>query len=167
MKMLKVAAQLLAECLQDLRYAIRMLWKRPGFTLIATLTIALGIGASTAIFSAVNATLLRPLPYQDSDHLLMVWGTNPGGFGWRGKSGFSAPSFLDYQKQNQTFERMAVFNSTDFTLVGNESSERIRAGMAGDGFFAVLRVQPIIGRNIAPEDCQAGHDHVVVLSYGL
>jgi putative ABC transport system permease protein len=159
--------RLLEESLQDLRYATRMLWKRPGFSLIAALTIALGIGANTAIFSVVNATLLRPLRYPQPEQLLMVWGTNPGGFGWRGKSGFSAPSFLDYQTQNQTFERMATFNSTDFTLVGNDNSERVRAGIAGDGFFDVLKVQPILGRTVTAEDCQTGHDHVVVLSYGL
>ncbi|HEV8366763.1 MAG TPA: ABC transporter permease [Pyrinomonadaceae bacterium] len=160
-------ARLLEESLQDLRYATRMLWKRPGFSLIASLTIALGIGANTAIFSVVNATLLRPLRYPQPEQLLMVWGTNPGGFGWRGKTGFSAPSFLDYQKQNQTFERMATFNSTDFTLVGNDNSQRVRAGIAGDGFFDVLKVQPILGRTVTAEDCQTGHDHVVVLSYVL
>jgi hypothetical protein len=159
--------RLLQETLSDLRHATRMLWKRPGFSLIAALTIALGIGANTAIFSVINATLLRPLPYPHSEQLLMVWGTNPGGFGWRGKTGFSAPGFLDYQKQNQTFERMATFNSTDFTLVGNDNSERVRAGLAGDGFFDLLKVQPIIGRNIATQDCQTGNDHVVVLGHNL
>ena len=159
--------RLFEECLQDLRCARRMLLKRPGFSFIAVLMIALGIGANTAIFSVVNATLLRPLPYQDAEQLLMVWGTNPGGFGWRGKTGFSAPSFLDYQKQNQTFERMAAFNSTDFTLLADDSSERVRAGIAGVGFFDVLKVQPILGRTFTAEDCQSGHDHVVVLSYGL
>src|SRR5262245_31898850 len=155
------------EMFQDLRYGIRMLLNAPGFTLMAILTLSLGIGANTAIFSVVNATLLRPLPYQNPDQLVMVWGTNPGGFGWRGKTGFSAPSFIDYQAQNQSFERMETFNSTDFTLVGNDKSDRIRAGIASDGFFEVLKVQPILGRNIAQEDCQTGKDHVVVLSYGL
>jgi putative ABC transport system permease protein len=165
--MLKFGVRLLEEFLQDLRHATRILWKRPGFSLICALTIALGIGANTAIFSVLNATLLRPLPYQQSEQLLMVWGTNPGGFGWRGKTGFSAPSFFDYQNQNHTFERMATFTSTDFTLVGNESAERIRAGVAGDGFFDVLKVQPILGRVVTTEDCRTGQGHVVVLSYRL
>jgi putative ABC transport system permease protein len=164
---MKMFVRPLEECLQDLRYATRTLWKRPGFSFIAALTIALGIGANTAIFSVVNATLLRSLPYQHSEQLLMVWGTNPGGFGWRGKSGFSASTFLDYQKQNQTFERMAAFNSTDFTLLANDSSQRVRAGIAGEGFFDVLKVQPILGRTFTVQDYQTGDDHVVMLSYGL
>ena len=152
---------------QDLRYGARMLLKHPGFTLIAILTLALGIGANTAIFSVINATLLRPLPYKNPDQIVMVWGTNPGGFGWRGKTGFSAPSFLDYQQQNQVFERMATFNDIDFTLVGTDNSERIHSGMVTAEFFDVLAVQPILGRTFVPEDSQTGRDHVVVLSYSL
>src|SRR5262249_30497935 len=104
--------------MQDLRYGARMLMKNSGFTLVAVSTLALGIGANTAIFSVVNATLLRPLPYKDPDRIVMVWGTNPGGYGWRGKTGFSAPSFLDYQQRNQVFERMAAFLQDNFTLTG-------------------------------------------------
>lgn len=159
--------RILEELFQDLRYSARLLLKQRGFTLIAILTLALGIGANTAIFSVVNATLLRPLPYKNPDQIVMVWGTNPGGFGWRGKTGFSAPSFLDYQQQNHVFERMATFNPTDFTLVGTDSSERIRSGMVTAEFFNVLAVQPILGRTFVPEDCQTGRDHVVVLNYSL
>jgi putative ABC transport system permease protein len=159
--------RILEEFLQDLRYSTRMLLKRPGFTLVAILTLGLGIGANTAIFSVVNATLLRPLPYKNPDRIVMVWGTNPGGFGWRGKTGFSAPGFLDYQQQNQVFERMATFNATDFTLVGSDNSERIRGGMVTAEFFDVLAVQPMLGRTFVPEDSQTGRNHVVVLSHGL
>ena len=159
--------RILEEFLQDLRYSARMLLKQRGFTLIAILTLALGIGANTAIFSVINATLLRALPYKNPDQIVMVWGTNPGGFGWRGKTGFSAPSFLDYQQQNQVFERMATFNDVDFTLVGDDNSERIHSGMVTAEFFNVLAVQPILGRTFVPEDSQTGRDHVVVLSYIL
>lgn len=159
--------RILEEFLQDLRYSARMLLKRPGFTLTAILTLALGIGANTAIFSVINATLLRALPYKNPDQIVMVWGTNPGGFGWRGKTGFSAPSFLDYQQQNHVFERMATFNGSDLTLVGTDNSERIRSGMVTAEFFNVLAIQPILGRTFVPEDSQTGRDHVVVLSYGL
>jgi putative ABC transport system permease protein len=153
--------------LNDLRFAIRQLRKNPGFTAVAVLTLALGIGANTAIFSVMNATLLRQLSYKDPDRIVMLWGTNPGGFGWRGKTGFSAPSFLDYQQQNQVFERMATFNSVDFTLIGADSPEPVLGGMVAAEFFDVLAVQPIFGRLFLEEDTQTGRDHVAVLSYNL
>jgi len=155
------------EMIQDLRYGVRMLLKNPGFTLMAVLTLSLGIGANTAIFSVMNATLLRPLPYQNPDQLLMVWGTNPGGFGWRGKTGFSAPSFLDYQEQNQVFERMATFNGVGFTLTEVGHPENIAGGLVTPEFFEVLAVQPILGRAFLPEEMQAGRDHVAVLNYNF
>jgi MacB-like periplasmic core domain len=159
--------RILEEFLQDLRYSARMLSKRPGFTLIAVLTLALGIGANTAIFSVINATLLRALPYKNADRIVMVWGTIPGGFGWRGKTGFSVASFLDYQQQNQVFERMATFNDIDFTLAGSENSERIHSGIITAEFFDVFAVQPILGRTFVTEDTQPGRNHVVVLSYNV
>ncbi|MDX6614316.1 MAG: hypothetical protein QOD75_3502, partial [Blastocatellia bacterium] len=159
--------RIIHELWQDLRYGARMLRKRPGFTLIAIFTLALGIGANTAIFSVMNATLLRALPYKDPDRIVMVWGTNPGGFGWRGKTGFSAPSFVDYKEQNQVFESLGAFDSADFTLAGNDSSERIRSGVVTSEFFKVLAIQPILGRAFMAEDSQPGRDHVVVLSYNL
>jgi putative ABC transport system permease protein len=155
------------ECVQDLRYCTRMFAKHRGFTLIAILTLALGVGANTAIFSAINATLLRPLPYQNPDQIVMVWGTNPGGFGWHGKTGFSAPSFLDYQRQNQSFEHLAAFNGVDFTLVGDDDAEQIHSGMATTEFFKLLAVKPILGRTFVEEDSQPGRDHLVVLSYAF
>src|SRR5262245_19200698 len=157
----------LEELWQDLRYGVRMLLKNPGFTLIAILTLALGIGANTAIFSVVNATLLRPLPYKNSDRILMVWGTNPGGYGWRGKSRFSASNFLDYQQQNQVFERMAAFHPDNFTLTGTDDPELIHGGVVTHEFFDVLAVQPILGRTFLPEEAQDGREHVVVLNYKL
>jgi putative ABC transport system permease protein len=152
---------------QDLRYGARILIKNPGFTLIAVVTLALGVGANTAIFSVVNATLLRPPPYKNPDRIVMVWGTNPGGFGWRGKTGFSAPGFLDYRERNRVFERMATFNGADFTLVGNGSPEPIRGGRVTPEFFEALEVRPMLGRAFLPEDEQAGQDHVALLNYDL
>ncbi len=153
--------------LNDLRYAFRQLTKNPGFTAVAVLTLALGIGANTAIFSVMNATLLRQLSYKEPDQIVMLWGTNPGGFGWRGKTGFSAPSFLDYKQQNQVFERMATFSGVDFTLTGADSPEPILGGMVNAEFFGVLAVQPILGRIFLEEDTQTGRDQVAVLSYNL
>jgi putative ABC transport system permease protein len=153
---------------QDLRYGFRMLWKSPGFTFVALLTIALGIGANTAIFSVVNATLLLPLPYQDPNQIVLVWGTNPHGFGWHGKTGFSVANFLDYKEQNKVFEEMSAFLGTSgFTLTGTDHAEHIKGGSVTSDFFKVLKVQPILGRSLSPEDEQPGRDHVVLLSHGL
>ena len=152
--------------LQDIRYGFRMLRKSPGFTFVALLTLALGIGANTAIFSVVNATLLRPLPYEDPSQIVLLWGTNPRGFGWRGKTGFSAPNFLDYKEQNKVFEEMGAFiGSSGFTLTGTDAAEHIKSGNVTSDFFKVLKVQPILGRSLIPEDEQVGRDHVVVLSH--
>ncbi len=160
-------SHLLGALWQDLGYGLRLLRKHPGFTVVAVLTLALGIGANTAIFSLVNATLLRPLPYPNPDQIVMVWGTNPGGFGWRGKTGFSALNFLDYQEQNQVFAHLATFNDADFTLTGVDNPERIRGARVTAAFFSVLEVKPMLGRTLLPEEEQAGQDRVVVLSYGL
>ena len=154
--------------LQDVRYGFRMLRKSPGFTFVALLTLALGIGANTAIFSVVNATLLRPLPYEDPSKIVMVWGTNPRGYGWRGKTGFSAPNFRDYKEQNKVFEEMGAFiSSSGFTLTGTDAAEHIKSGNVTSDFFKVLKVQPMLGRSLIPEDEQVGRDHVVVLSHHL
>jgi len=154
--------------LQDIRYGFRMLWKSPGFTFVALLTLALGIGANTAIFSVVNATLLRPLPYEDPGRIVLVWGTNPRGYGWRGKTGFSAPNFQDYKAQNKVFEKMGAFiGSSGFTLTGTDAAEHVKSGNVTSDFFKVLKVQPILGRSLIPEDEQVGRDHVVVLSHRL
>ena len=152
---------------QDLSYGLRLLRKDTVFTAVALLTLALGIGANTAIFSIVNATLLRPLSYPNPDQIVMVWGTNPGGFGWRGKTGFSALNFLDYQEQNQVFAHMGTFNGADFTLTGVDNPDRIRASRVTAEFFNVFEVKPMLGRTFLPEEDQAGQDRVVVLSYGL
>jgi len=160
-------SHLLGALWQDVGYGLRLLRKHPGFTMVTMLTLALGIDANTAIFSIVNATLLRPLSYPNPDQIVMVWGTNPGGFGWRGKTGFSALNFLDYQEQNQVFAHLATFNDADFTLTGVDNPERIRGARVTAAFFSVLEVKPMLGRTLLPEDEQAGQDRVVVLSYDL
>jgi putative ABC transport system permease protein len=160
-------ANMIADLWQDLRFGARMLAKNPGFTLVAMLTLALGIGASTAIFSLMNATLLRPLPYKNPDQIMMVWGTNPGGYGWRGKTGFSGPAFLDYRQQNQVFEHMATFNGAGFTLTGTDRPDNVLGGLVTAEFFDVLAVQPILGRLFLPEEAQTGRDHVAVLNYNF
>jgi hypothetical protein len=152
---------------QDMRFAARMLRKNPGFATVAVLTLALGIGANTAIFSALNATVLRPLPYRNPDQLVMVWGVESGGCCRHGGMVFSPPNFLDFKDQNRVFESMSAFDGSGFTLSSIENPENIEVGRVTSDFFNVLEVQPMLGRAFVPEENEAGHDHVVVLSYAL
>src|SRR5215510_5001615 len=149
----------------DLRFGVRMLFKNPGFTLIAVVTLALGIGANTAIFSVVNAVLLRALPYPEPGRLVRFWETNLGR-GWLEFSA-SAPNFMYWRKQQSVCEQIAAyeFNSLNFTGVGEP--ERVSAlGVTAD-FFSVLGVAPAHGRNFLPEEEQSGRNYVAILSDGL
>ncbi len=147
---------------QDLRYGLRVLRRSPVVTATVVLTLAVGLGANTAIFSVVNTVLLRPLPYPDPDRLVVVWGSRPQ----RQGTPVSATNFLDYQEQNRTCERMATFRAAGFVLNGGEP-EWLRAGRVSPGFFAVLGVPAALGRTFAPEDGRAGGDKVVVLGPGI
>ncbi|HEY0380182.1 MAG TPA: ABC transporter permease [Pyrinomonadaceae bacterium] len=152
---------------QDLRYAVRMLVKRPGFTAVAVLTLALGIGANTAIFSVVNAVLLRPLPFTEPDRLVYAEGADLRD-GSKGGA-ISPPDFLDYREQNHVFERLAAFMPQSFTVTGDGSaSERVNSALVSHGFFETLGVTPLPGgRAFLPEEEQDGRNTVAVLSYGL
>ena len=149
---------------QDLRYGARMLLKKPGFTLIAVITLALGIGANAAIFSVVNAVLLRPLPFKDPDRLMLIRETKLPQFP---EFSVSPGNFLDWRKQNTVFERLIAFNSLSFNMVGTGDPEQIRGMKVTDGFFATLGAQPQVGRDFLPEEDQPGRDNVVILSHGL
>ena len=148
--------------MNDLKFAFRQLLTNPGFTAVAVLTLALGIGANTAIFSVVNAVLLRPLPYKNSNQLVMIWGTTADGKG----TSVSPPNFLDYEKQNRVFEHMATFNAGSLTLTEVAEPERIRTGLVTADFFEVLGVRPILGRTFLFGEDQEGQNNVVVLSHG-
>jgi putative ABC transport system permease protein len=152
---------------QDLRYALRMLAKRPGYTAVAALTLALGIGANTAIFSVVNAVLLRPLPFAAPERLVYAEGADLRD-GSKGGS-ISAPDFLDYREQNHVFERLAAFMPQSFTVTGDGSaSERIESARVSHGFFETLGVAPLGGgRAFLAEEEQGGRNAVAVLSHGL
>jgi putative ABC transport system permease protein len=152
---------------QDLRYGVRMLIKRPGFTAVAVLTLALGIGANSAIFSVVNAVLLRPLPFMEPERLVYAEGADLRD-GSKGGS-ISPPDFLDYREQNHVFERFAAFQPLSFTLTGDGSeSERISSARVSAGFFETLGVAPLAGgRTFLAEEEQDGHNAVVVINYGL
>ena len=149
--------------LQDIRYAIRLLLKRPGFTAIAILALALGIGANTAIFSVVNAVLLRPLPFNESDRLVWFWEVQPK----LDKAPFSPADFLDYQTQNQSFEEVTAIRNLSFNLTGGDQPERINGALVSANFFSLLRAAPERGRTFLPEDGLAGAARVVIVSHGF
>ncbi len=153
--------------LQDLRYGLRMLAKNPGFTAVAVMTLALGIGANTAIFSVVNAVLLRPLPYQQPDHLVKVWG-NFAGIGLANNQNWiSAPEFKDLESQNRSFSHIAAMSDASFNLIINGSPQRIEGALVSPSLFPMLGVQALWGRTFLPEESQPGRDAVVLLNYGL
>ncbi len=150
--------------LQDLRYGARMLRNSPGFTAIAVLTLALGIGANTAIFSVVNAVLLKPLPYPDANRVVMLFLQDPSLGLARGAMGNA--DFLALEQQQQSFENVAAYSSSDngFTLTGNGEPEEIPGGKVTAHFFAVLGVRPMLGRTFSPGEDRVGQPLTVVVS---
>jgi len=149
--------------LQDLRYGMRMMIKRPGFTVIAALTLALGIGANTAIFSAVNAVLLKPLPFPESEQLLDLSETfKPNGFGT-----VSVPTLEDWKAQNTVFAGISAYWFTSFNLQSGDTPQRVPGLNVGANYFDVLGVKPALGRTFLPSEDVAGNERVVVLSNEL
>ncbi|MEK6410078.1 MAG: ABC transporter permease [Acidobacteriota bacterium] len=151
--------------LQDLRYGIRMLLKNPGFAVVAVIALALGIGANAAIFSVVNTVLLRPIPYEDPDRLMVVREKKPPQFP---EFSVSPGNFLDWQKQNTVFEKLVAINGTAFILVGEGAEpERLRGARVSAGLFEMLGVSPVNGRTFLEEEDQPGRENVVILGNGL
>ncbi len=150
---------------QDVRYGLRMLAKNPGFTLVAVLTLALGIGANTAMFSVVHAVLLKPLPFANPDRLVWAWGHVPAG-----NQAFVAPTdFRDYRSQNHAFEHfgaVGVFRLL-FNLVSNGQPEQVKGGMVTTGFFEALGMQPLYGRLFTAADEQVTEPQVIILGHRL
>src|SRR5436853_779043 len=151
--------------LQDLRYGVRMLLKAPGFTLVAVITLALGIGANTAIFSVVNAVVLRSLPFQNPDRLMTVWENNLKQGQDHGAVG--GANFTDWKKQNQVFESLAAYFNWNYNLTGGDEPQRLRAVVVSGEFFQTLGSEAAAGRALAPEDDQDGKDDVIVLSHAF
>ncbi len=151
---------------QDLRYGARMLLKKPGFTVVAVITIALGIGANTAIFSVVNAVLLRPLPFEDPARLVMVW-ENHQGRGGPEREWLSPADFEDWRAQNGVFTNLAAMNNWGPTLTGSAEPEPLVGASVSHDMFALLRREPSIGRSFLAEEDQRGAPNVVVLSNEL
>ena len=155
----------LKDVAQDLRFGLRMLWKNPGFSLVAILTLALGIGTNTAIFSVVNGVLLRPLPYPGAERLVYFEGINPD----RGisKAALSLPDYLDWQSQADAFESIAAFLEGGMPLTGDGAEpERVPRAAVTPSFFPTMGVTPLMGRALLKED-EVAEDWVAVLSYGL
>ncbi|HMJ61292.1 MAG TPA: ABC transporter permease, partial [Bryobacteraceae bacterium] len=156
--------------LQDTRYGLRNLVRNPSFAILAMLTLALGIGANTTIFSVINNTLLKPLPFPDPGRLMLVFetfGKGPGNWNI-----VSAPNFWDFKRQSRSFENMAIFDSAGrgynlSSAAAKRDAEQVSGLRVSAGFFPVLGVKPFLGRTFLPEEEMLGRDHEVVLSYGL
>ncbi len=147
---------------RDLRYSIRLLFKNPGYSVVAILTLALGIGVTTAVFSVVNAVLLRPLPYQDPNRLMMIYEARQQNEGY-----LSVPDFISYQEQNEAFEQMAVSWSENFNLATGDKPETLPGELVSANFFSTLNVAPAMGRAFVPGDDKTNGSHIVVITYGL
>jgi putative ABC transport system permease protein len=149
--------------IKDVRYGIRMLLRRPAFTVIAVIALALGTGANTAIFSVVNAVLLRPLPFNNPDQLVKLWETFlPDGWG-----SVSAANLKDWREQNNVFSEIAAYQGANFNLQGSNHPERAPGAEVTANFFDALEIQPVIGRGFLPSEEQPGNHRVVVLSQQL
>jgi predicted permease len=151
--------------LQDLGYGARMLFKNPRFTAVALLSLAIGIGANTAIFSVMNALLLRPLAYKDADRLVILWNRSPGlnvAQDW-----FSPGQYLDIKAENQVFEEVAATIDSSFNLIGQGTPERVEGARVTSSVFPLLGAQPLLGRVFTSEDDGQGKPPVAILSYGF
>ena len=148
---------------KDLRFALRMLCKSPGFTAIALLTLALGIGANTTMFSIVNAILLRPLPYSNPDRLVALYNYTASD----GNASFSYLDFLEWQRENRSFAFLAAYRRSDFTLTGTAQTEHLQGDLISAEFFDTLGVKPLIGRNFKADEDRLGGAPAVLLSEGF
>ncbi|HXM21090.1 MAG TPA: ABC transporter permease [Terriglobales bacterium] len=148
---------------QDVRYALRQLRKSPSFTTVTVLTLALGIGANTAIFSVVNGVLLNPLPFHDASRIVSMFEATPNFF----KGSISYPNFVDWQRDNRSFEAMAAYRSTDGSITGVGQPENVLAERVSANFFPILGVNPILGRNFSSEEDRRGASPTALISEGL
>src|SRR6202453_4791800 len=148
---------------QDLHYAARLMRRSPGFVATAVLTLALGIGANTTLFSVVNGVLLNPLPYPHSQQLVAVYGRTPG----FDQGPVVYLNFLDWQRETQTFASMALYRNQNYNVTGSAEAERLAGYMISADFFSTLGVQPILGRDFRAEDDRVGAAPVAILGGGL
>ncbi|MGB7471002.1 MAG: ABC transporter permease, partial [Candidatus Acidiferrum sp.] len=147
---------------RDLRFGLRLLWKNPVFTSVAVLALALGIGANTAIFSVVYATLLAPLPYRQPDRIVMIW-SKIGGH----RNSTAAGDYLEWKRQSTAFESMAAWTGGEMSLTISGQPEQVNSEPSTPGFLEVLGQPLLIGRDFLPEEGQVGKDHEVIFTYKL
>ena len=155
--------QLMETFIQDVRYALRTLAKSPGFTAVALLTLALGIGANTAIFSVVYGVMLAPLPYQDSGRLMVLNETTPK----VGSVSISYPNFLDWRAQSHSFSEMAVVAQTSWNMAGGSQPENVNGEAVSPNYLSTLGVRPMLGRDFDVSEEKAGANHVALLHYPM
>jgi predicted permease len=149
--------------IQDVRYGLRMLWKSPGFTVVAILTLALGIGANTAMFSVINSVVLHSLPFRDPGRVMVVWKTMSNSQ----PNAFSTPAFLEMKQQGDILAHMGAFSSISYNLAGKDVPERIAGGKVNYDLLPVLGVQPALGREFSAEEDHPGAGKLVILSHAL
>ena len=148
--------------LKNFRYSVRMLRKNPGLTMAVIVTLALGIGATTAIYTVVYSTLLAPLPLPHPEQLVMVWSKIGGG-----RNGMSAGDFLDWQRQNKTFQGLCAVTSGNFNLTGKDQPEQVDGNRTTPGYYNMMGFPIMMGRDFLPEEGIPGGDHVVILTHKL
>jgi hypothetical protein len=154
---------MMGHLLQDLSYGLRTLLRHRLYTAVAVLTLALGIGANTAVFGVVHGVLLRPLAFPQPERMVWLWDSQPGA----AMGPVALPEFLDWRAQSHSFEHLAAISGRDYTLGGREQTERIGASSASADLFPLLGVQAALGRTFLPEENRAGQGRVVVLTDGF
>ena len=152
---------------QDIRYGVRMLIKNPVFTVVAVISLALGIGANTAVFSVINSVLLKSLPFKDPESLVLIWGDSGNENRLKGRNQLSATDAADFRKQSTACEELSIYTSWNPIMSGDTDAERVPAIQVGDGFFKVMRGTPLLGRVFTPEEQEEGKDFVIVLGHSL
>src|SRR5579864_1366795 len=153
---------------QDVRYGLRVLRKSPGFAAVAVIVKRLGIGANTAIFSVVNAVLLRPLPYREPSRLMQLWHVPPPkNFPGMTMFSVSPANYLDWERQNDVFQSMAIYGFRSFNITGSEQPQALQASAVSHDFYSTLGVHPMLGRTFTADEQQPGRSHVVILGYAL
>jgi hypothetical protein len=149
--------------IHDLKYGLRMLARNAGFTAVAIITLALGIGSTTAIFSVVNGVLLRPLPYPNPSRLAILYENSPK----FEEMSVSYPNFLDWQRQQRSFSRLAIYREESFNLSVRSGTEVVQARMVSAGFFRILGVSPLLGREFTAQDNHLGAAPAAILGYSF